>query len=56
MTLRVDIPLNSIGQIMVNDHMETNVPGIFGAGDVRHNSPMQIVTAVADGATAALYS
>src|SRR5208283_5189726 len=54
--LKDTLPLNSIGQIMINDHMETNVPGIFGAGDVRHNSPMQIVTAVADGATAALYS
>ncbi len=49
------LPLNSIGQVMVNDNMETDVPGIFGAGDVRHNSPMQIVTAVADGATAALH-
>jgi thioredoxin reductase (NADPH) len=54
--LKDTLPLNSIGQIMINDHMETNVPGIFGAGDARHNSPMQIVTAVADGATAALYS
>ena len=54
--LKDTLPLNSIGQIVINDHMETNVPGIFGAGDVRHNSPMQIVTAVADGATAALYS
>jgi len=54
--LKDTLPLNSIGQIMINDHMETNVPGIFGAGDVRHNSPMQIVTAVADGATAALYA
>ncbi len=54
--LKDTLPLNSIGQVMVNDHMETEVPGIFGAGDVRHNSPMQIVTAVADGATAALHS
>jgi thioredoxin reductase (NADPH) len=54
--LKDTLPLNSIGQILINDHMETNVPGIFGAGDVRNNSPMQIVTAVADGATAALYS
>ena len=54
--LKDTLPLNSIGQIMVNDQMETNVSGIFGAGDVRQNSPMQIVTAVADGATAALYA
>ena len=54
--LKDTLPLNSIGQIMVNDQMETHVSGIFGAGDVRQNSPMQIVTAVADGATAALYA
>ena len=54
--LKDTLPLNSFGQVMVNDHMETDIPGIFGVGDVRHNSPMQIVTAVADGATAALYS
>jgi len=54
--LKDTLPLNSIGQIMVNDQMETHVSGIFGAGDVRQNSPMQIVAAVADGATAALYA
>ena len=48
------LPLNSIGQVIVNDQMETGIPGIFAAGDVRHNSPMQIVSAVSDGATAAL--
>ena len=52
--LKGTLPLNSIGQIIVNDQMETGVPGIFAAGDVRHNSPMQIVSAVSDGATAAL--
>jgi len=48
------VPLDSKGQIMVNEKMETEVPGIFAAGDIRHNSPMQIATAVGDGATAAL--
>jgi thioredoxin reductase (NADPH) len=52
--LKDTLKMNSIGQVMVNDRMETEIPGIFAAGDVRHNSPMQIVTAVADGATAAL--
>jgi thioredoxin reductase (NADPH) len=46
--------MNAVGQIKVNDLMETEIPGIFAAGDVRHNSPMQIVTAVGDGATAAM--
>jgi thioredoxin reductase (NADPH) len=52
--LKDTLKMNSIGQVIVNDRMETEIPGIFAAGDVRHNSPMQIVTAVADGATAAL--
>ena len=52
--LKGTLTMNSVGQVMVNDQMETEIPGIFAAGDVRNNSPMQIVTAVADGATAAI--
>lgn len=48
------VPLDSRRQIMVNDRMETDVLGIFAAGDIRHNSPMQFSTAVGDGATAAI--
>ena len=32
--------------------METNVPGIYAAGDVRTKKLRQIVTAAADGANA----
>jgi thioredoxin reductase (NADPH) len=32
--------------------METSVPGLFAAGDVRHNSVKRCATAVGDGATA----
>lgn len=52
--LRGSLPLDERGQILVNDEMETEIAGIFAAGDIRHNSPMQIATAVGDGATAAL--
>ncbi len=48
------VPLDSKGHILVNEKMETEIPGVFAAGDIRHNSPMQIATAVGDGATAAL--
>ena len=51
--LKGTLTMNAVGQVKVNDLMETEIPGIFAAGDVRHNSPMQIVTAVGDGATAA---
>ena len=32
--------------------METSMPGLFAAGDVRHNSVKRCATAVGDGATA----
>ena len=54
--LKGTLPLNPNGQVMVNEQMETEIPGVYAAGDVRHNSPMQIVTAVSDGATAAMRS
>jgi thioredoxin reductase (NADPH) len=33
--------------------LETSLPGVFAAGDVRHNSPRGVAAAVADGANAA---
>lgn len=52
--LKGALPLDSGGQILVNDEMETQVPGCFAAGDIRHNSKRQVITATGDGATAAL--
>lgn len=46
--------LEDEGRIGVNDRMETRVPFILAAGDIRSRSPNQISTAVGDGATAAL--
>ncbi|MFC1534842.1 NAD(P)/FAD-dependent oxidoreductase [Thermodesulfobacteriota bacterium] len=49
------ISLDDNGQVIVNDHwMETDIPFILAAGDIRSGSPMQVVTAVGDGATAAI--
>lgn len=46
--------LNENGYIVTNEKMETAVPGIFGAGDVREKMLRQIVTATGDGSVAAL--
>jgi thioredoxin reductase (NADPH) len=44
---------NENGYIETNDRMETKVPGIFAAGDVREKALRQIVTATGDGSIAA---
>ncbi|MDP3992440.1 MAG: FAD-dependent oxidoreductase, partial [Nanoarchaeota archaeon] len=48
------IRLNSLGEIKIN-HMtsETNVPGIYAAGDVTDKPFKQLIIGVADGCTAA---
>ncbi|MFH1140937.1 MAG: thioredoxin-disulfide reductase [Chloroflexota bacterium] len=48
------IKLDGGGHVVTNLRMETNVPGIFAAGDVRAYSDRQLGTAVGDGITAAL--
>jgi len=48
------LPLDEEGYIITNELMETKAPGIFAAGDVRHNSARQAITAAGDGATAAI--
>ncbi len=45
--------LNAEGYIVTNEKMETNVPGIYGAGDVREKTLRQVVTATGDGSIAA---
>ncbi len=47
------VKLDEAGFIITDELMRTSAPGIFAAGDVRHNSFRQVVTAAGDGATAA---
>lgn len=42
------------GYIVTNDKMESSVKGLYAVGDVRYKDYYQIVTAVSDGAVAAL--
>lgn len=48
------LPLDEQGRIIVDDRMQTKIPGIFAAGDIRSGSIQQTIAAAGDGATAAL--
>ena len=59
MTPRTDlikdvVPLAKGGYVETSEAMETNVPGLYVAGDARVKRFRQITTAVADGTIAAL--
>ena len=47
------VKTDNAGHIPVNVWMETDVPGIYAAGDIRQHSAAQLVSAAGDGATAA---
>jgi thioredoxin reductase (NADPH) len=48
------LTLDAAGAIVTNDRMETGVPGVFAAGDIRSNSIRQVISAAGDGAIAAV--
>ena len=52
--LKKDIKLRQYGEIEVNDHGETSIPGIFAAGDVTTVPYKQIIIAMGEGSKAAL--
>ena len=52
--LRGLLSLDAQGHVVTTEEMKTEKAGIFAAGDIRQNSPRQVITAAADGATAAL--
>jgi len=45
---------NEAGEVIVNLKMETSVPGLFAAGDIRIEAPKQVVCAAGDGAIAGI--
>lgn len=52
----VKLKRDATGFIIVDENMKTNVPGIYGIGDIIQKKYRQIATAVSDGTIAALNS
>ena len=52
--LKDSVELDRFGFIVTQPNLETNVPGVFAAGDCRAGSTKQVVSAMGEGATAAL--
>lgn len=50
----VDVAKDRFGQIIVNGHNDTNVPGVFAAGDCTNVAYKQIIISMGSGANAAL--
>ena len=50
------VEVDPAGYIIADESTRTNIPGIFAVGDVRTKALRQVVTAVADGATAVHYA
>lgn len=50
------LSLDTNGYIVTNEKMETDVPGLLAAGDIRSNSIRQTISAAGDGAVAAIYA
>lgn len=48
--------LNDKGYVLVDENMETKVPGIYAAGDILDKKLRQVVTAANDGAIAAQHA
>jgi len=46
------VKLDENGFILTDDNMQTSIPGVFAAGDIRSKLFRQISTAVGEGAAA----
>ncbi len=48
------VELDDVGMVKTDTLLQTSMPGVFAAGDVRSGATMQIASAAGEGATAAL--
>ena len=54
--VRGQVELDEAGYVAADESTRTNLPGVYAAGDLRQKPLRQIVTAAADGATAAHFA
>lgn len=52
----LEVDLNEKGEIKINRHSETNVPGVYAAGDCADTEFKQAITGSAEAVTAAYYA
>jgi thioredoxin reductase (NADPH) len=50
------VDLDPSGHVVVDQHLQSSVPGVFAAGDIRRGSARQLVSAAGDGASAAFFA
>ena len=48
------LKMSDLGYIIVNDKMETNIPGVFAAGEAADPHFRQVITSAGMGAAAAI--
>jgi thioredoxin reductase (NADPH) len=50
------VDLDSSGHIVVDQRLQTSVPGVYAAGDIRQGAAGQLASAAGDGASAATFA
>lgn len=50
------VDLDPAGHVVVDQHLQSSVSGVFAAGDLRQGSARQLVSAAGDGASAAVFA
>jgi thioredoxin reductase (NADPH) len=50
------VDLDPAGHVVVDARLQTSVPGVFAAGDIRQGSARQLVSAAGDGASVAVFA
>jgi len=51
---KTKVELDNVGFVVTDNDLQTKIPGVFAAGDIRSGATMQIASAAGEGATAAL--